>query len=1312
VGCLYCGKDIGPFRQFRDDEFCSAAHRKQYGERLGKVIDRIGAPELVPSRVPGAREVWPVQEGHNQRTEGCWDFGHPEHPVQTGRVWPLTLAPILGSKSKALALAEPVTSARPATWVNRPPQPMTIPVTLPMLQSSIHGGYLAESTSIAEFRLAVAEPHESRPKGRVSPLTARRGSSKRSSTIPLQLPAFGKSLRAGFTSFNAASTAKGPYEIAPRSNQLRAVAVPVPVGPSIAVELHGIDQPYRPSLPRVDGRMPGLPAEAVERHVWPTWSGPVEGAIGATLPSWKNFAISAPQSRDHAVWQTVQPVEPAIAAAAPTFSEQADTPRTAAASVALPGLKDFFPLPDFLGGALDPYSAFDVETWFQHSECPSAVGHGPSPVQSFMVSSDALNAIVRMPTLRLPDFLAAALVPSNPFDFDALIPDGMAPAVAGPAPSPVQTFITCSDAISAIAPAATLRLPSLGKNFEPAFPVGTLTTTGAWPSPIASLLPSATQGAMPVAMSGPQVHLPISTQSFPAPLAVGTSGSISSLPSPVESGLAAISASSPSAVTPDFAAIELPAVEQSFDVLFTFGRSVSSPTLPSPVASMLPLPQAPEPIALTAESVSIRLPEFGRALDLAVSKSSSKAVPALPTPVPSLLPAAAAATLVVVDAYAEEPELSLDIQSVEPAYSVRGTGPCPTWPTPVQSFLAVSEALIPIEMMPAPPAVYLPTLLSIAQTPFSSAKVGTRPAWPTPAELPTRAASAPAVMAAEDRTAPVQLPGTANVFTGPSVLGGTRSLPTVSVPAVPAPAAKFVPQPLAAQAREMFLSLPKSAKSGVPSQVAGLGPAAGPAAYPAESMPAMAAFAPFRIAGAPSLQFPRVPTPMRSGLTAAGSGETFPRIAAPGLRGTNAKPAVLEPLRPLRVARLAVPTDRTEPVIPQPGFIPVEFYCQRGQVAPHQRLAWHTPVAVPTLPTFGLRTVVDRTEDLAVWKPGAKNDEPTEISISDEAKRRAREIAIGRFLKIAACVVMGTFLWFGAHEASIRNAPSLGTQEATARPALIPGPGAADKDPKGLVANVRSAIAGRAATTVTDNMQAGMQAWGTPAKAWSPGWSRNADGYVRPGELALFAPSLKYKDYRLEFFGQIENKSMGWAVRAQDKQNYYAMKFTVIEAGLRPVIAMSHYPVVGGKRGHKIDTPLSVMVHNNTPIHVAIDVQGRRVTASVEGQQVDSWTDELLPTGGVGFFADAGEHARLYWMKVSKNQDWLGTVCSYLSDGGGSSRDTAEVWGPGIPAEPPVPGAPAQPQDVTLAEAEISSSDFSSPQRARIWIERRNRPWS
>jgi hypothetical protein len=150
---------------------------------------------------------------------------------------------------------------------------------------------------------------------------------------------------------------------------------------------------------------------------------------------------------------------------------------------------------------------------------------------------------------------------------------------------------------------------------------------------------------------------------------------------------------------------------------------------------------------------------------------------------------------------------------------------------------------------------------------------------------------------------------------------------------------------------------------------------------------------------------------------------------------------------------------------------------------------------------------------------------------------------------------------------------------------------------------------------------------------------------------------------------------VGWAVRARDDRNYHAMKFTVIENGLRPVIAMVHYDVVDGKPGQRIQIPLNVMVHNNQPFQVAVAVYGKHFVTSVDGEQVDDYREDAMPTGGVGFFSDAGERARLYWARVTKNDDWLGHVCAFLS--GGDTRQTAGLWPGSIPGGAPTPWSPA-----------------------------------
>ena len=105
------------------------------------------------------------------------------------------------------------------------------------------------------------------------------------------------------------------------------------------------------------------------------------------------------------------------------------------------------------------------------------------------------------------------------------------------------------------------------------------------------------------------------------------------------------------------------------------------------------------------------------------------------------------------------------------------------------------------------------------------------------------------------------------------------------------------------------------------------------------------------------------------------------------------------------------------------------------------------------------------------------------------------------------------------------------------------------------------------------------------------------------------------------------------------------------------------------------------------------------MVTSIDGQEVDSWSDDMFKQGGIGFFSEVGESARIYWMKVTRNQDWLGRVCAYLSSG---STDTAGLWRGDFPVPqrqslPPVPPPNA---DVTLAA--VTMTKFSAgPEWAR-----------
>jgi hypothetical protein len=376
----------------------------------------------------------------------------------------------------------------------------------------------------------------------------------------------------------------------------------------------------------------------------------------------------------------------------------------------------------------------------------------------------------------------------------------------------------------------------------------------------------------------------------------------------------------------------------------------------------------------------------------------------------------------------------------------------------------------------------------------------------------------------------------------------------------------------------------------------------------------------------------------------------------------------------------------------QQGFIPLQFHCQRGSAAPSRLVEWHAAGPAVVLPGLELRPVFDSIEEKPAPLPIAARRTPAVVRITG-ARKAFRHFAESRqthaLAAVAAGLLLVALLWLGPRTPRIGNL--MATNQITAETDVLggadaqvtpggPAPAAGPNGRRKQAGWVRRAITARAAVQLSDNFRNGMQAWDT-RPGTQTGWSHHSGGYVQTGQLALYRPSASFVDYQLEFFGQIESRSMGWVMRAHDTNNYYAMKVSVIDPGLRTMIGIEHYPVIGGHKGHRVASPLNVMVHRGKPVLVSVAVKGNRFTASIDGQEVDSWTDQAPSTGGVGFFSEAGERARLYWMRVSKNQDLLGRICAYLANS--SSTSTAGLHVPETPAVPipaggmPLPQPPA-----------------------------------
>lgn len=195
---------------------------------------------------------------------------------------------------------------------------------------------------------------------------------------------------------------------------------------------------------------------------------------------------------------------------------------------------------------------------------------------------------------------------------------------------------------------------------------------------------------------------------------------------------------------------------------------------------------------------------------------------------------------------------------------------------------------------------------------------------------------------------------------------------------------------------------------------------------------------------------------------------------------------------------------------------------------------------------------------------------------------------------------------------------------------------------------VRQSMLDRAAIALDEDFRSGLDEWVSRGDATTD-WSFDATGFVRPGPLAMYRPSMGLSDYQMQFLGMIDKKALSWVARAQDFENYYVVKMVVLKDGPLPTIGITRYAVINGKADSRADTVVPVDARQDMLYRVRLDVHGDDFALWVQGQIVDSWTEPRLTHGGVGFFAAPGEESRLRWVQVTHQYDMLGRLCAYLA---------------------------------------------------------------
>ena len=195
---------------------------------------------------------------------------------------------------------------------------------------------------------------------------------------------------------------------------------------------------------------------------------------------------------------------------------------------------------------------------------------------------------------------------------------------------------------------------------------------------------------------------------------------------------------------------------------------------------------------------------------------------------------------------------------------------------------------------------------------------------------------------------------------------------------------------------------------------------------------------------------------------------------------------------------------------------------------------------------------------------------------------------------------------------------------------------------------LQKVIMERAAIRLVDDFRSGLGAW-SGGPGWAKTWQYNAANFVSPGRLALYGPTSGMRDYEIAFLAQIDRRSLNWVVRAADEKNYHVIRILITEPGPLPKAVVQRYPVIGGRPGAVTTLPLPVPVRTDTLYKVRMEVKGDRFITYVQDQVVDSFTDNRLAAGGVGFFSPPGDRALLRWVSVTHQYDYLGRICALLA---------------------------------------------------------------
>ncbi len=202
---------------------------------------------------------------------------------------------------------------------------------------------------------------------------------------------------------------------------------------------------------------------------------------------------------------------------------------------------------------------------------------------------------------------------------------------------------------------------------------------------------------------------------------------------------------------------------------------------------------------------------------------------------------------------------------------------------------------------------------------------------------------------------------------------------------------------------------------------------------------------------------------------------------------------------------------------------------------------------------------------------------------------------------------------------------------------------------------LRGNVGRRAAVVLIEDFRTGLGAWESRSDA-ATAWAYDSNGFVRPDALAVYRPTTNLTDYKLQFTAQLD-QPLGTAFRIEDWNHYYALKLVVVQSGALTAISAVRYSVVNGKEIDRVIRQIPSPVPNTSLYRIGIDVHGSDFTLISQGHVVDYWSDGRYVNGGIGFFGSKSGRARVRWVEVSHQYDWVGRLCALLTPNDVQTRE-------------------------------------------------------